>query len=78
MKVQFGSLEGKYKVEIRLFDQILFKGIADHEIRTLIYPSPPLYRFKNTNLYSLTCKLENLSDTDTAEFPFSLNVIPLR
>ena len=78
MKIQFGSLEGKYKVEIRLFDQMLFKGIADNEIRTLIYPSPPFYRFKNTHLYSLTCKLENLSDTDTAERPFSLNVIPLR
>jgi hypothetical protein len=78
LKVEFGSLEGKYRVNLRLFDQELFSGIIDQEMKMLIQSSLPLYRYKNTNLYRLSIEIKNLTDISTAENPFLLILQPVR
>jgi len=78
LKIEFGSLEGEYQVSLRFFDLELFSGIVDHEMKSLEQSSPPLYRYKNTNLYSLSIEIKNLSDISTAENPFLLILQPVR
>jgi hypothetical protein len=76
--MEFGSLKGKYEVSLRLFDQELFSGIVDREMRMLLQSSPPLYPYKNTNLYRLSIEIKNLTDISTAENPFLLILQPVR
>lgn len=78
LKIEFGSLEGKYQVNLRFFDQELFSGIVSQEMKRLVKSSPPLYRFKNTNLYRLSIEIKNLSDVSTASNPFLLILQPVR
>jgi len=78
IKIEFGSLEGENQIEIRLFDIVLFKGKTSREINSLVYPSPPLYRLKNTNLYSLHLDLKKVSDVSTTEIPFFFSIFPLK
>jgi len=76
MKIEFGSLKGDYQVELVFFDKVLFEGATSREIRTLVYPSPPRFRFKNTNLYRLSVNLKKTSDISTAENPYFLSIQP--
>lgn len=78
LKIEFGSLEGEYQVNLRFFDQELFLGIVSQEMKTLVKSSPPQYRYKNTNLYRLSIEIRNLSDISTAENPFLLILQPVR
>jgi hypothetical protein len=78
LKIEFGSLEGEYQVKLEFFDNELFSGIVSKEMKTLVQPSPPLYRYKNTNLYGLRIEIQNLSDISTAENPFLLILQPVR
>jgi hypothetical protein len=78
LKIEFGSSEGEYQVKLRFFDQELFSGIVNQEMKTLIQSSLPLYRYKNTNLYRLSIEIKNLSDIPTAENPFLLILQPVR
>ena len=78
LKIEFGSLDGKYQVNLRYFDQELFSGIVNQEMKTLVQSSPSPYRYKNTNLYRLSIEIKNLSDISTAENPFLLILQPVR
>jgi len=78
MKIEFGSLEGDYQVELRIFDKLLFKGKTSKEIKTLVSLSPPLYRIKNKNLYSLSLDLKNISDVSTLRNPYFFSILPLK
>jgi hypothetical protein len=78
LKIEFGSLEGEYRVRLRFFDQDLHSGIVSREMKTLVQSSLPSYRYKNTNLYRLSIEIENLSDISTAENPFLLILQPIR
>ncbi|UCE40986.1 MAG: hypothetical protein JSV17_16345 [Candidatus Aminicenantes bacterium] len=78
LKIEFGSLEGKYQVNLKFFDQKLYSGIVSREMKTLVQSSPSSYRYKNTNLYRLSIEIKNLSDISTARNPFLLNFQPIR
>jgi hypothetical protein len=78
LKIEFGSLAGKYQVNLKLFDQEIFAGIINKKMETLVKSSLPRYRFKNTNLYRLSIAIKNLSDISTAENPFLLTLQPVR
>jgi len=75
-KIEFGSSEGSYKVEMRLFDKIIFKGKTSKEILTRFYASPPFYRLKKKKLYNLRIDIKNISDVFTAEKPYFLSIQP--
>lgn len=77
LSLLFGSLDGAFDVEIRLFDLILFKGEVFHRIESLQIPSPPLYRYKNTNLYRLAIHLEKKSGAIAFTKPFLFSIQPL-
>ena len=76
-QIEFGSLEGEYFVEIKFFDQELFKGKTVKEIRTLSLPSPLRYRLKNTNLYRISIYLERKSEGSTRKHPYFFSITPL-
>jgi hypothetical protein len=78
LKIEFGSLEGEYQVNLRFFDQELYDGIVSQEIKTLVLSSPHFYRFKNSNLYGISIDIKNLSAISTAEYPFLLILQPVR
>ena len=78
LDVEFGSLKGEYRVDLKFFDEELFSGFVSREMKTLTLSSPPSYSYKNTNLYMLSIAIKNLSDTDTAENPFLLILQPIR
>ncbi len=78
LEIEFGSLEGEYRVRLEFFDDRLFSGIVSQEMKTIGLPSPPSYRFKNTNLYGLRIEIQNLSDISTAANPFLLTLQPVR
>jgi len=76
IQTDFGSLEGEYYVDIRLFDLKLFQGKTIKEIRTLEFPSPPFYSFKNRNLYRISIYLERKSDVNTLKNPYFFSIMP--
>jgi hypothetical protein len=76
IRLEFGSLEGSYRLSIRLFDQMLFEGQTDSEIKTLDVPSPPSYSYKKTNLYRMRVDLTNLSNVKTSENPYLFTIHP--
>ena len=78
LQLEFGSSAGTYQVGLRLFDQELYDGTIDQEMKTLVLSSPPFYRYKNSNLYRLSIEIENLSAISTAENPFLLILTPAR
>ena len=78
LKIGFGSLEAKYKVRLRFFDQELYSGTVSQEMKTVSLTSPLSYRYKNTHLYRLSIEIENLSEISAAENPFLLILQPVR
>lgn len=74
--LEFGSLEGRYKISVRLFDQILFEGETNRQIKTLNAASPPSYRYKKTNLYRMRVDLVNLSENVTPDNPYFFTISP--
>jgi hypothetical protein len=78
LEIEFGTLEGEYRVTLEFFDEELFSGIISQEMKTVVCPSLPSYRFKNANLYGLRVEIQNLSDISTAENPFLLILQPVR
>jgi len=76
MKIEFGSPDGTYETELRLFDITLFKGIIEKEIKTLSYDPLPEYKYKNTNLYRVSLRFKNLSGIRTADYPYRLFIHP--
>ncbi len=75
-RLEFGSEEGIFDVELSLFDQNLFKGETDFEIKSLHLPSPPSYKFKNTRLYRLSIYLKRKAGVIAFSKPFLFKIIP--
>lgn len=78
LRVDFGSREGEYRVLLLLFDEKVYEGVVSEELKSFLLPSPPSYRYKQTNLYRLSVEIENRSEVSTAEFPFLLTLQPVR
>ncbi len=78
LKIEFGSLEGKYQVRLKFFDRTLYEGIVAREMKTVVQAAPLGYRYKNTNLFLLRIEIKNLSNISTAENPFLLICRPVR
>jgi hypothetical protein len=76
-QIEFGSLEGEYSVEIKLFDLELYKGKTAKELRTLSFSTPPRYRLKNTNLYRMSIYLERISEGSTRKYPYLFSILPI-
>ena len=77
IRMDFGSSEGVFDVEIHLFDELLFKGETSHNIATVQVPSPGTYRFKNSNLYRLSIHLERKSGAIAFSKPFLFSIQPI-
>lgn len=77
LEIEFGSLEGDYSLNLSLFDKKVFTEKTSEQIKIYVYPSPPLYRLKNVNLYEITIYLENLSKVDTARNPYLFSILPV-
>ena len=77
LQIDFGSLEGEYYVEVKYFDQELFKGNTSRELRTVTLSEAPPYHLKNTHLYRISIYLENRSEVRTSAFPYHFSIIPL-
>jgi len=78
LALTFGSEQGDYSVEVKLFDEVLYSGFTSREIKTVKVPSPPRYRYKNTYLYRITLRLKGLSDISTADNPYHFVISPVR
>lgn len=77
LRIDFGSTEGVFDVELHLFDEILFQGQTSHNIQTLQLPTPHFYRFKNTNLYRLSIHLERKSGAIAFTKPYLFSIQPI-
>jgi hypothetical protein len=76
LSLSFGSLEGVFDVEVRLFDVLLFKGEVSQRMESLQLPSPSFYPYKNTSLYRLSIYLEKKSGSIAFSKPFLFSVLP--
>jgi hypothetical protein len=76
-KIDFGSLDGEFDVDLRFFDLVLFKGEISHKFKKLRLPSPSSYRFKNTNLYRLSIHLKRKSGVIAFSKPFLFSIQPI-
>jgi len=76
-QIDFGSLDGEFDVDLRLFDFVLFKGEVSHKFKTLRISSLYSYRFKNTNLYRLSIQLERKSGVIAFSKPFLFSIQPI-
>lgn len=77
LRLAFGSLDGMFDVEVSLFDQVLYKGKTSHDTETLELASPHSYRFKNTNLYRVSIRLQRKSGVIAFAKPFSFSIQPV-
>jgi len=76
LKIKFGTTEGNFRVELKLFDQILFKGETANKMQTLSTLSPPSYPFKNSHLYQMKIRLEQISGEPVTKNPFFFSIYP--
>lgn len=77
LRIEFGSTEGVFDVEIHLFDRALFKGKTIRSMEALILPDPSVYRFKSTNLYRLSIQLRRISGAIAFSKPYLLDIQPI-
>lgn len=78
LRVDIGSTQGEYLVELEFFDEKVYEGVVSEETISFLLPSPPYYRYKHTNLYRLSIEIRNQSGISTADFPFLLSLQPER
>ena len=76
--LELGSDQGLYTAEIKYFDQVIFRGQTQEEIKTLRFPPVPAYNLKSQNLYHISIFLENKSDVDTQKSPYRFSILPIR
>jgi hypothetical protein len=77
LRINFGSTEGVFDVELHLFDEVVFKGQTTRDIQTLQLANPYFYRFKNTNLYRLSIQLKRKTGAIAFSKPYSLSIQPI-
>lgn len=75
-RLDYGSKDGIFEVELRYFDQELLTGVTNFEIKTLRLPSPPVYKFRNTNLYRLSIYLKKKAGIIAFTNPFLFKILP--
>ncbi|MFC2141680.1 hypothetical protein ACFLR7_01955 [Acidobacteriota bacterium] len=76
IRLDFGSLEGDYYVEVRLFDLELFRGETSREIKTLTLSQPEFYAHRQTHLYRVSVYLERRSSVSISRHPFRFSITP--
>jgi hypothetical protein len=77
IQLEFGSTHGDYDVEIKYFDEAIFKERIPAGIRTIDCPSAP-YLLGKKHLYHIYITLTNSPKISTAANPFHLAIIPYR
>jgi hypothetical protein len=77
LELRFGSPDGEFDVELRLFDVVLFRGRTSLEFKSLRIPEPSFYRYKNTHLYRLSIHLERKSGEIAFTKPYRLSLLPI-
>ncbi len=77
LRIDFGSTEGVFDVDIQLFDQILFKGKTSKNIQSLQRPTPSFYRLKNTYLYRVSIRLRRRSGAIAFSKPYFFSIQPI-
>jgi hypothetical protein len=75
-RIDFGSQTGEYFVEIKYFDQELFRGRTSNEAKSIPLSSPPVYSLKKKNLHRMSIYLERKSGVLTQESPYIFSIIP--
>jgi len=75
-RIDFGSEEGIFEVNLSFFDQILYKGDIHFEIKTFDLQPPPAYKFKNANLYRLTIYIKKRTGLIAFSKPFLFKIMP--
>jgi len=77
LRIDYGSPDGVFDVEIDLFDEALYKGETSLDIETLELSPPSSYRFKNTNLYRVSIRLKRKSGVIAFAKPFLFSIRPV-
>lgn len=76
LKFTFGPGQGEAAAKLDLFDVSLFSGRVTDRKESLMYADPPLYRYRNTNLYLLRITLQSAPAESHEGIPFELMVTP--
>jgi len=77
-RMDFGSKDGIFDVELSFFDHILYKGETTQAIETLRFSPPSSYQYKNSNLYRLRIFLKRKSGVIAFSKPFLFSILPLK
>ncbi len=76
LKLTFGPGKGETAAKLDLFDVPLFSGRVSDRRESLQYADPPLYRYRNTNLFLLRITLQDAPPESPEGIPFELVVTP--
>ncbi|MGB2907208.1 MAG: hypothetical protein WBB73_08900 [Candidatus Aminicenantaceae bacterium] len=76
LKFTFGPGQGEAAAKLDFFDVSLFSGRVTDRKESLMYADPPLYRYRNTNLYLLRITLQSAPAESPEGIPFELMVTP--
>jgi hypothetical protein len=76
IRFRFGSETGYYRIKLMYFDEVLYSGEIQYEIKNMVIVPKPSYPFKNANLYQFTVELQHLEGKTPPEAPFVFNFHP--
>ena len=74
LEVSFGSNQGEYACEIKMFDLTFFHGETSGEIKNVILREPPRYRLGKASYYELTLSLGKGTGVDTELNPYLFTI----
>jgi hypothetical protein len=74
LKVSFGSNQGEYACEIKIFDLTFFRGETSGEIKKVIVSEPPRYGLGKASYYELTLSLGKGAGVDTELNPYLFTI----
>jgi hypothetical protein len=77
IQLKFGPTHGDYHVEIKYFDEVIFKKQISPGIKTIDCPSTP-YHLGKKHLYHIYLTLMNSPEISPAANPFLLAIVPTR
>ncbi len=78
LRLEFGPEQGSYDTVLTAFDQGVYKGQGEKEIKSLELVPPPRYKLKGVNLYWLTITLGRGEGVNTSQSPYVFNILPAR
>jgi hypothetical protein len=70
LKISFGSTQGDYACEMKIFDEPFFRGETAREIKNLNLIDPPRYQLKKDSYYELTFYLGKGAGVQTELNPY--------